>query len=155
MKMTNRSDNRVKEVDLNKVRKAMQNLPQGTRIRMNDDQPLPGVTGTIVGRCTEGQPVIGPSYIIRPDDPSLVNCDQYPYDFFSAFECMFTVVDDPIVPRVAFIEVETTVKDFMEFWRDEEDEGVEPTQEDYENFCFDQARAFFIDGTSDDNIQLR
>jgi hypothetical protein len=91
--MPKKSDKTIKEVDLNKVRKMMEGYPQGTRIRMKDDQPLPGVTGTIVGRCTQGQPVIGINYIIRPDDSSQVKCEQYPYDFFSAFECMFTVVE--------------------------------------------------------------
>jgi hypothetical protein len=70
----------------------MNYLPQGTRIRRKENHPLPGLVGTIVGRATQGQPVIGASYIIQPDDPSQVKSDEYPYDFLVSFECEFEVI---------------------------------------------------------------
>ena len=44
-----------------------------------------------------------------------------------------------LIPMVARIEVETTVEDFLECWYDNNDN--EPTQEDYENYCFQHAEA--------------
>jgi hypothetical protein len=70
----------------------MNYLPQGTRIRRKENHPLPGLVGTIVGRATQEQPVIGANYIIQPDDPSQVNSEEYPYDFLVSFECEFEVV---------------------------------------------------------------
>ena len=58
-----------------------------------------------------------------------------------------------LIPMVAKIEVETTIEEFLEFWYDNED--VEPTQEDYENYCFEYTIAHLVNnGTSDDDIVL-
>jgi hypothetical protein len=58
-----------------------------------------------------------------------------------------------LIPMVARIEVETTVEDFLEYWYDNNDD--EPTQEDYEDYCFEYAEAHFVNnGTSNDDIVL-
>jgi hypothetical protein len=66
-------------------------LPQGTRIKIKEGQPLAGLTGTIKGISTSGAPVIGVGYIIEPDDKSLIYSEMYPYDIFCAFDVMFEV----------------------------------------------------------------
>jgi hypothetical protein len=69
----------------------MNYLPQGTRIKIKEGQPLAGLTGTIKGISTSGAPVIGVGYIIEPDDKSLIYSEMYPYDIFCAFDVMFEV----------------------------------------------------------------
>lgn len=64
-----------------------------------------------------------------------------------------TDIKTKLIPMVARIEVETTIEEFLEFWYDNED--VEPTQEDYEDYCFEYTRAHLVNnGTSDDDIVL-
>jgi len=69
-------------------------LPQGTRIKIKEGQPLAGLTGTIKGISTSGAPVIGVGYIIEPDDKSLIYSEMYPYDIFCTFDVMFEVECD-------------------------------------------------------------
>jgi hypothetical protein len=77
-------------------------LPQGTRIKIKEGQPLAGLTGTIKGISTSGAPVIGVGYIIEPDDKSLIYSEMYPYDIFCAFDVMFEIEwdekDNPTKP---------------------------------------------------------
>jgi hypothetical protein len=56
---------------------------------MNQPPHLKGLKGMIAGRITEGQPIIGANYIIKPDIAENVISEAYPYEYFSAFECMF------------------------------------------------------------------
>lgn len=72
--------------------KPMNYLPQGTRIKIKERQPLAGLTGTIKGISTSGAPVIGVGYIIEPDDKSLIYSEMYPYDIFCALDVMFEVI---------------------------------------------------------------
>jgi hypothetical protein len=62
----------------------MENLKQGTRVEF-DIQSFKG-KGTIVGVATIGQPIIGKSYIIEPDEK------VYDYTHFVAWECQFKVI---------------------------------------------------------------
>jgi hypothetical protein len=64
-------------------------LKAKTRVVMNQPPHLKGLRGIIVGRATDGQPIIGVNYIIKPDGDWTVNSDTYPYEYFTAFECMF------------------------------------------------------------------
>lgn len=67
----------------------MEDLKQGTRIEF-DVQSFKG-KGTIVGVATSGQPIIGKSYIIEPDEK--LKSDVYDYTHFVAWECQFTVIN--------------------------------------------------------------
>lgn len=67
-------------------------IPYGTKIQIKPDNPLAGIVGTIVGKCTQDQPVLGAAYIIRPRDFTQVYSVDYPYHYFSAFECQFEVI---------------------------------------------------------------
>ena len=66
----------------------MELLKRGTRIEF-DIQTFKG-KGTIVGIATSNQPIIGPSYIIDPDEK--INSEVYDYSHFVAFECQFKVI---------------------------------------------------------------
>ena len=66
----------------------MENLKQGTRVEF-DVQSFKG-KGTIVGVATNGQPIIGKSYIIEPDEK--LKSESYDYSHFVAWECQFKVI---------------------------------------------------------------
>jgi hypothetical protein len=72
------------------------NYKQGTRIQFKSTEhpPLKGLTGTVVGRSTIDQPVIGSGYIIKPDNPELIKSEDYDYDYMTAFACQFDVIKD-------------------------------------------------------------
>ena len=63
----------------------------------------------------------------------------------------------PIIPKVAYIALEYTlsVDEFVGLWNELEDVG-EPTQEDYDKWHLDAAKAYFYDmrGEIEDNIRL-
>lgn len=67
----------------------MKYLKQGTRIQFDIDS-LKG-KGTIVGVATIGQPLIGRSYIIEPDEK--LKSDVYDYSHFVAWECQFKIIE--------------------------------------------------------------
>lgn len=67
-------------------------IPYGTKVRIKEGNPLVGVRATIVGKCTQDQPVLGASYILRPQDFTQVYSQDYPYHYFSAFECQFEIL---------------------------------------------------------------
>ena len=58
-------------------------LKQGTRVEFNV-QTLKG-KGTVVGLASNGQPVIGESYIIEPDEK--LDSEICPYTHFTAWMC--------------------------------------------------------------------
>ena len=62
---------------------------------------------------------------------------------------------NPIIPKVAYIALEYTLSTdkFISLWNELEDVG-EPTQEDYDKWCLDNAKAYFYDGFIEDNICL-
>jgi hypothetical protein len=64
---------------------------------------------------------------------------------------------NPIIPKVAYIALEyrLSVDEFISLWCELEDVG-EPTQEDYDKWCLDAAKAYFYDmrGEIEDNIRL-
>ncbi len=64
---------------------------------------------------------------------------------------------NPIIPKVAYIPLEYTlsVDEFLERWKDMEEEG-EPTQKDYDDWCLADAKGYFYDmrGEIEDNIRL-
>lgn len=64
-------------------------LKQGQRIEYDIDT-LHGF-GKIVGKATNGQPIIGCSYIIEPEEP--ITSEVYPYTHFVAWEVQFKVVN--------------------------------------------------------------
>lgn len=66
----------------------MEYLKQGTRVEF-DIQSIKG-KGTIVGASTNGQPIIGKSYIIEPDEK--LQSDVYDYTHFVACEYQFKVI---------------------------------------------------------------
>jgi hypothetical protein len=66
----------------------MEDLKQGTRVEF-DVQSFKG-KGTIVGVATNGQPIIGKSYIIVPDEK--LQSEVYEYTHFVAWECQFKVI---------------------------------------------------------------
>jgi len=50
------------------------------------------MTGEVVGRATDYQPVIGASYILKSAE---FYSQEYRYEYITAFECMFDVVYVP------------------------------------------------------------
>ena len=70
----------------------MTNLKCGTRVKLNHPPHLEGVEGKIIGMSGSHQSAIGATYIIKPDDGSKIYSKEYPYEVFSAFECMFDVI---------------------------------------------------------------
>jgi hypothetical protein len=67
-------------------------IPYGTKIKIKDNEPLNGIVGTIVGKSTQDQPVIGATYIIRPQDFTQVYSEDYPYHYITCFECQFDII---------------------------------------------------------------
>jgi hypothetical protein len=64
---------------------------------------------------------------------------------------------NPIIPKVAYIALEYTlsVDEFISMWGELEDVDY-PTQDDYDKWCLDSAKAYFYDmrGYIEDNIRL-
>ena len=73
----------------------MSYLKSGTVVSLNQPPHLNGMLAKVVGRATEGQPVIGISYILKPEDSSRIYSKDYPYEYMCAHECMFDVVYVP------------------------------------------------------------
>ena len=73
----------------------MDHLKYGTIVRLNQPEHLKGMTGKVVGRATEYQPVIGASYILKSAENSTFYSQEYRYEYITAFECMFDVVYVP------------------------------------------------------------
>jgi hypothetical protein len=73
----------------------MTQLKPGTVVKLNQPPHLNGVFAKVVGRATDGAPVIGISYILKPEDPSKIYSKEYPYEYMCAPECMFDVVYIP------------------------------------------------------------
>lgn len=70
----------------------MGHLKYGTIVRLNQPEHLKGMTGEVVGRATDYQPVIGASYILKSAE---FYSQEYRYEYITAFECMFDVVYVP------------------------------------------------------------
>lgn len=66
----------------------MLNLNQDTRVEFNLDG-LRG-TGKVVGIATNGQPVIGRSIIIEPDQPII--SEVYKFSHFTVFEAYLKII---------------------------------------------------------------
>lgn len=49
---------------------------------------------------------------------------------------------DMVKPKTAYIEIKGPIDDFYSEWEDME-EGIEPTQEDYDNWLLSTAMGFF------------
>jgi hypothetical protein len=56
---------------------------QNQRVQVNIEGSLI-CQGKVVGVASTGAPVIGPAYIIEPDES--ISSEQYPYSHFTAFE---------------------------------------------------------------------
>lgn len=71
-------------------------LKKNTKIQFKSTEKLPlkELTGTIVGKSTIDQPVIGAAYIIKLDYPELMRSEEYDYDYLTAFECQFNVIEN-------------------------------------------------------------
>jgi hypothetical protein len=86
----------------------MKYLENKTRVVLNQPPSLRGLKGTIVGRTTEYHPIIGATYIIQPDVPSLIRSDEYPYDFFGVSECTFDVI-----PKEKYTDLQEMILDYL------------------------------------------
>jgi hypothetical protein len=52
-----------------------------------------------------------------------------------------TDIKTKLIPMIARIEVENSIEEFLKYWYDTEGEDAEPTQEDYEHYCFERAHS--------------
>lgn len=68
----------------------MEDLKQGTRVEFQlDGADLRG-TGTIVGKATNGQPILGSCYIIEPDES--IKSEVYDYSHFVAWSFQLKLI---------------------------------------------------------------